>query len=157
MQARAAADSYAVTSGPLGERLQTLLQGSPPLPRSWDSRRQQTPLPLRLVRAQLLDAFEVARLDAGHVRAAEARAVEAHAGELRSGHGGLQVGQVLVQQPVAADDPFDLRLDAAVGDQFLRRRHVDAVDVRVTHRRRRAEERRGETEWVRTVRMGWAP
>src|SRR3546814_5334349 len=69
-------------------------------PRSWDSRRQQTPLPLRLVRAQLLDAFEVARLDAGHVLAAEARTVEAHAGELRSGHGGFQVGQVLVQQPV---------------------------------------------------------
>src|SRR3546814_9660787 len=53
-QARAAADSDAVTSWLLWERLQ---------PRSWDSRRQQTPLPLRLVRAQLLDAFEVARLD----------------------------------------------------------------------------------------------
>src|SRR3546814_7737863 len=80
-QARAAADSDAVTSWLLWERLQ---------PRSWDSRRQQTPLPLRLVRAQLLDAFEVARLAAGHVLAAEARTVEAHAGEVRLGQIGRE-------------------------------------------------------------------
>src|SRR3546814_4699515 len=106
-QARAAADSDAVTSWPLWERLQPRAlswplplrrQGeagrgcprfelipkaplpNPPLPsqgreqssrlktllqeQSAESRRQKTQLPLRPVRAQLLDAFDVARLDA---------------------------------------------------------------------------------------------
>src|SRR5690606_15565388 len=55
-------------------------------------------LALGVVGAQLLEAFEVARLDAGDVLAAEARAVELHARELRPGHGGFEVGQVLVDQ-----------------------------------------------------------
>src|SRR3546814_16672745 len=97
-QARAAADSDAVTSWLLWERLQ---------PRSWDSRRQQTPLPLRLVRAQLLAAFEVARLDASHVLAADVRTVDAQAGALRYGHGGLPVGPVLIKQPVPAAELVD--------------------------------------------------
>src|SRR3546814_16247109 len=90
-QARAAADSDAVTSWLLWERLQ---------PRSWDSRRQQTPLPLRLVRAQLLDAFELARLVAVHALAAETRTAEPTAGDTSSGHGGTQVGLILVKTPV---------------------------------------------------------
>src|SRR3546814_20438404 len=81
-QARAAADSDAVTSWPLWERLQPPLQGSPPFPRSWDARRQQTPLPLLPVRAQLLAAFEVPRLDADHAIPAAPKTVEAHAAEL---------------------------------------------------------------------------
>src|SRR3546814_6813614 len=43
-QARAAADSDAVTSWPLWERLQPLLQGSPPLPRSWRSEEHTSEL-----------------------------------------------------------------------------------------------------------------
>src|SRR3546814_12334441 len=83
-QARAAADSDAVTSWLLWERLQ---------PRSWDSRRQQTPLPLRLVRAKLLDAFELARLDAGHVPAPAPRTVQSHSPERTSATGHLPAGQ----------------------------------------------------------------
>jgi hypothetical protein len=44
---------------------------------------------------------------------------------------------------VGADLRRDLGVGAAVGDQFARRRHVDAVDVRVAHGRRgRREEDR---------------
>src|SRR5690606_38006868 len=57
---------------------------------------------LRLVRAQLAQAFEIARLDPGHVLAAEAGAVELLARELVPRHRRFQVGDVLVDEPVAA-------------------------------------------------------
>ena len=66
-------------------------------------RRTTPPLPLRLVRAQLLDALEVAGLDAGDVLAVEARGVELRSRVLRPGHRVLEVGEVLVDQPVAAE------------------------------------------------------
>src|SRR5690606_36673769 len=83
-------------------------------------------LPLGVVRAQLAQAFEVARLHAGGVLAAEAGAVELHAFELRPGHRLLQVREVLVDQPVAADHALDLLFAAAVRDELLGRGHVDA-------------------------------
>src|SRR5690606_16396657 len=63
---------------------------------------------LRLVGAQLAQALEVIRFDAGHVFTAEAGAVEGLARELVPGHRGLEVGQVLVHQPVAAQQGLDL-------------------------------------------------
>src|SRR5690606_12150370 len=93
---------------------------------------------LGLVRAQLLQALEVTRLDPGHVIAVEARRIEA--GELRVAlaHRRLEVLEVLVDQPVAAQQLLDLLDAAVVRDQLVRRRHVDAVDVRMAHRRRGA-------------------
>src|SRR5690606_20077359 len=93
---------------------------------------------LGLVRAQLLQAFEVARLDPGHVLAVEAGGIEA--GELRVAlaHRGLQVLQVLVDQPVATQQLLHLLDAAAVRDQLVGGGHVDAVDVGVAHRRRGA-------------------
>src|SRR5690606_11505514 len=110
-QARAAANSEVVTSRLAWERLQP----PPPLPsqgREPKARgcsptgfatiatnagsRRQAALALGLVRAQLPQAVEVVRFDAGHVLAAEAGAVEAATRELGPGDRGFQVGQVLV-------------------------------------------------------------
>src|SRR5690606_5544858 len=146
-QARAAVKREPVTSGDLCRRsdgsrdpapatmsrLPSLLRTGRTAPIA--SRRQPAPL-LRLVRTQLADALEVIWFDPGHVLAAEAGAVEAAAGELRPGDRGFEVGQDLVDQPVAAEQLLDLLLAAPVGDQFVDRRHVDAVDVRMAHRRR---------------------
>ena len=51
-------------------------------------------------------------------------------------HGANETVQILVNQPVCADQFLDFFDRAAIGDQFRRCRHVDAVDVRITHRRR---------------------
>ena len=48
-----------------------------------------------------------------------------------------QAMQVLVDQPVCADDLLNLFDGSAVGNQLRRGRHVDAVHVRIAHRRRR--------------------
>src|SRR5687768_13456075 len=95
---------------------------------------------LRLVRTLPADAIEVTGLHARHVFATEAGAVEPAARVLRARHRALKVGEVLVDQPVAAEQFLDFLLAAAVGDQFVDRRHVDAVDVGMPHRRRRAGE-----------------
>src|SRR5712691_2016812 len=43
--------------------------------------------------------------------------------------------EILVDQEIRADLTRDLRFGASGGDQLALVRHVDAVDVRVTHRR----------------------
>src|SRR6476619_6526998 len=88
---------------------------------------------LSLVGTQLADAFEIAGFDAGHVLAIEARRIEVIDALLRPRHGLLQVLEVLVDQPVATEDLLDLLFAAIVGDEFVDRRPVDAVDVRITH------------------------
>ena len=50
--------------------------------------------------------------------------------------GAHQVVEILVDQPVGADQLRDFLLGAAGGDQLGRRRHVDAIHVREAHRRR---------------------
>src|SRR5690606_31776880 len=57
---------------------------------------------LGVVRAQLADTFEIARLDAGDVVAVEARGIEVRDLALRARHRLLEVGQVLVDEPVDA-------------------------------------------------------
>src|SRR5690606_35723630 len=104
----------------------------PPAPGS----EREPALALGVVRTQLLEALEIPRFNPGDVLAAETGAVELHAGELRPGDRGLEVGQVLVHQPVAADHALDLLLGATVGDQLLGRGHVDAVDIGMPHGRR---------------------
>src|SRR5690606_32868221 len=103
------------------------------------------PLALCLVGAELAEAVEVAVGNAGDVFAAEAAAVELAARELGPGHRRLEVGQILVNQPVAAQQLLDLGLAAVVRHQLLGRGHVDAVDVRMPHRRRR----RGQVDLAR--------
>src|ERR1043165_5546631 len=84
------------------------------------SRTSRPPRFLRFVRAQLLDALEIARLDASDVLAVEARRIERIDAMFRAGHGLLQVGKILVDQPVHAEQLLDFLVGAVVGDQFLR-------------------------------------
>src|SRR5690606_12112085 len=86
---------------------------------AWSER--EATLALGIIRAQLPQPFEIAGIHAGGVLAAEAGTVELHALELRPGHRLLQVRQVLVDQPVAADHALDFVLGTTVGDQLLGR------------------------------------
>src|SRR5690606_14476507 len=88
------------------------------------------------VGAQLPDPLEVVLARAGDILAVEAGAVETGRPALGTGDRVLQVGQVLEDQPVDAQQRLYFLLVAAVGDELLGRRQVDAVDVGVAHRRR---------------------
>src|SRR5690606_38197967 len=121
----AACVASTLSSGDAAARHSRAASNSEPATRSG----ARAALLLRLVGAQLAQALEVAGIDPGHVLAAEAGAVEGLAGELVPGHRRLEVCQVLVDQPVAAQQRLDLALAATVRDQLLHRRHVDAVDV----------------------------
>jgi hypothetical protein len=80
------------------------------------------------------------RLDPGDVLAVEAGTVEACDRGISVRPPPLRGRRVLVDQPVAAQQLLDVLLAAAVRDQLLARRHVDAVDVRIAHRRRRGRQ-----------------
>ncbi len=88
------------------------------------------------VRALELQPFQVLGCDiTGDVHPREARGVELLDARILVPAGGDEVIEVLVDEPVGADERADL-LDAAAGcHQLARRRHVDAVDVREAHRR----------------------
>src|SRR5690606_7537787 len=80
---------------------------------------REAALALGVIRTQLPQPLEVTRIHAGGVLATEAGAVELHALELGPGNRLLQVREILVDQPVAADHALDLVFGAAVGDQLL--------------------------------------
>src|SRR5437762_1934714 len=71
----------------------------------------------------------------GHVFAREAGGVELLDARILVLAGCDQVGEVLVHQPVRADEARHLLHRAAARDQLARRRHVDPVDVREAHGR----------------------
>ena len=75
-------------------------------------------------------SLEIARFDAGDVFAAETRGIEHHARELRPGDRLLQVRQSgrSASQPIIRSISSSLQSARSV-----RRRHVDAIDVRVPH------------------------
>src|SRR5471032_2707441 len=91
---------------------------------------------------RLLDLVQVVFVHiTGHVLAIEYRAVEIVDLDLLAAADRLdQVIEVLIDQPVSADQVGNILRGAVVRDEFMCTRHVDAVDVRVPHSwRRRAE------------------
>src|SRR6185437_1527664 len=94
------------------------------------------PRSLGVVRAQHLDLLQVVLVEAGDVLAVEARGVEVLQRFVAVLHRPDQVLEILVDQPVGAEHLLHLGFGLAGGDQFGDRRHVDAVDVGVAHRRR---------------------
>src|SRR5436190_2833231 len=105
----------------------------------------------REARARVVGVFLVAlrralrrhRLDlvgadvAGDVAAVEARRLEAVELGVERADDALHRRDVLVDQRVGADQLADLLDRAAVRDELVLGRHVDAVDVRIAHRWRR--------------------
>src|SRR5437899_2444950 len=91
---------------------------------------------LRRIRALQLQPPEIFGRDvSGHVFAREAGGVELLDARILVLAGCDQVGEVLVHQPVRADEARHLLHRAAARDQLARRRHVDSVDVREAHGR----------------------
>src|SRR3989344_650925 len=87
--------------------------------------------------ALAFDAIEiVAAYVAGDVLAVEAGTIEALDLGIALARGFDQVVEVLVNELVGADDRRNLVFRAAVADQLLARRHVDAVHIGEAHRRR---------------------
>ena len=83
---------------------------------------------------------------AGNVAAVEHRAVEIlRQAVFGTGAGVDEVGQGLIDHAVGANRGGDVCFFAAVGDELVVRRHVDAVNVREAHRRRGA----GEIDFLR--------
>ena len=92
---------------------------------------------LTLTSTGALESGEVGIVDvAGDVIPVEARGVESRDLRVHTETGLQEVLDGLVNQTVGAERLTDLFLRLLVGDEFLARRHVDAVHVRVSHRRR---------------------
>src|SRR5690606_24175918 len=84
--------------------------------------------------ARLLDPSQIGLVDiTGDIPAIEYRAVEVGDLRIAFAHRVDQVFQVLIDQPVCTNQFGHLVAAAVVGDQLLRRRHVDAVDVGIAH------------------------
>src|SRR5665213_2090804 len=101
-----------------------------------ESAARQPPAVSGLIRARPLQPIEVLEgYVTGDVLAGETRGVELHDVRIVVLAGGHEILQILVNQPVGADELPDF-LDAAAGrHQFTGGRHVDAIDVGKTHRR----------------------
>ena len=83
---------------------------------------------------------------ARHIVAVEHRGVETLDLRVAVAHGLDEIVQILIDQAVGADGFGHLLVGAAVRDQFLARRHVDAVDIGIADRGRR----RGEIDLAGT-------
>src|SRR6516164_4851413 len=93
------------------------------------------------VRALELQPLEIFGADiARHVLTREARGVELLDTRILVLARSDQILEVLVDEPVGADDARHLLHRAPARHQLARRRHVDAVDVRKAHRRCRGGE-----------------
>src|SRR3990167_7692236 len=101
-----------------------------------DNRADGLGLDLGGIVARLLDLIQVGRVDiAGHVLAVKHRAVEVVDLDLLAATDRFdQIRQILIDQPVGADQLADFLGGAAVRDQLMGAGHVDAVHVRITHR-----------------------
>src|ERR1700733_9330185 len=87
------------------------------------------------IRAFELQPLEILRGDVpGNVEPRETRGVEFLDARILVLAGGNQVLEVLVDEPVRADQARHLLYRAAARDQLAHRRHVDAVDVGEAHR-----------------------
>src|SRR6185437_15744084 len=92
---------------------------------------------LRLVRALELQPLEVFRRDiARDVLAGEAGRVEFLDARILVLAGGDEVLEVLIDEPIGADELRDLIEPPSARDELAGRRHVDAVDVGEAYRRR---------------------
>src|SRR5690606_4105516 len=84
--------------------------------------------------ARALDLSQVELVDVtGHVVAVKYRAVEPGDGRITFAHRIDQILQILIDQPVGADQLRHLIHGPVVCNQFVGRGHVDAVDVGVTY------------------------
>src|SRR6185312_13834843 len=99
-----------------------------------------TTLRLRLVGPCELELAEIRRRDAGHVFARKTRRIELLEVLVAVLHGPDEIVEILIHEPVGAEDLLDFLGRASVRDELGRCRHVDAVDVWITHRRRRRRE-----------------
>lgn len=105
------------------------------------SRWRLPPVRARLSRAFALaasalalggDGRKIAVRHAGHVFSGETRVSNWRRSSLPSATDATRSSSSQIDQPVAAEILLDFGFGATVRDQFIRRRHVDAVDVRVS-------------------------
>src|SRR5579862_5733253 len=91
---------------------------------------------LGFVGALILQALQIrGRHVAGDVDAGEARGIEFLDPGILVLAGGNQIVEVLIDQPVRADERADLLQRARARHQLAHRRHVDPVDIGEAHRR----------------------
>jgi hypothetical protein len=114
--------------------------------------RASDALGLHIVRAQALDVREIVLVDAaGDILAGEDGAVERGQRRVELPHGRDEVFERLEDDEIRANLLRDRRVVAVVCDELDARRHVDAVDVRVTGTRirysRRVTSAQAHTGW----------
>src|SRR2546423_6154761 len=111
----------------------------------WEGETELRGVALLRVARGVAAGFDAAQIIAGDVAgdvvAVEARGLEVRELRVGAAHGVLQLVEILVDERVGADFARHLLLAAVRGDQLRARRHVDAVDVREAHRRRRGSEK----------------